>query len=109
MMLARAATIIGCVVLLHAGYSANQYKGLLQSQGADQAYPPLDVLIECVVSFALILLGQTSTLQLESIQLLPDKRFMAFADRFGAPEFARFNHRGREFHARSSGNSGKKR
>ena len=99
-MLSRALTVVGCVTLLHAGYSANQYKGLVHDQGGSMGLPPTDVVVECLLSFVLILFGQLSTLTLESIQVLPDKKFTAFDDRFGAPEFIRFNHRGREFQRR---------
>ena len=104
---AKALTVVGTIVLVHAAYSANQYKGLVHAQGgggeSSKGLPPVDVLVECLVSFLLILVGQLLPLSLESIVSTPDKKVSAFDDRFGAPEFVRFNHRGRYFKKRLAG------
>lgn len=109
-MLNQLLGVAGTVLLLHAGYSANQYKTLLYAQGheSNSSLPPIDVLLECALSFVLILVGQLLPLTLESIQLSPSKKFTTFADRFGAPEYVRFDHRGPEFQRRINRKSGSK-
>ena len=110
-MLNQILCLLGTVVLIHAGYSANQYKTLVYAQSGQDAastLPPLDVIIECVVAFVLIVVGQLMPLSLESIQLAPSKKFMTFADCFGAPEFVRFDHRGLEMQKRIKRASGGK-
>jgi hypothetical protein len=108
-MASRALSVLGTVVLLHAGYSANQYKTLLyaQGQGESGGLPPLDVMIECVVSFGLILLGQLLATSFEFTLTSPQKKFAAFNDRFGAPEFSRFNNRAAAMRKRQLSASGK--
>jgi len=96
----RLLTVAGTVLLLHAGYSSNQYKTLIVAAGDSRSLPPVDVLLECALSFFLILLGQLAPLNLESILVTPDKKFSSFEDKLGAPEFIRFNTRGRALHQR---------
>jgi hypothetical protein len=109
-MASRALSVLGTVILLHAGYSANQYKTLLYAQGHVESggLPPLDVMVECLLSFGLILLGQLLSTSFEFTLTSPQKKFSAFDDRFGAPEFARYNNRSAALRKRQLAVSGKK-
>lgn len=109
-MIAKFLMFFGTVLLIHAGYSANQYKTLAYSQGKENVstLPPADILIECLLSFIFIVVGQMMPLSLESIQISSRNKFMAFADRFGTPDYSRSFHRGREFQKRMTRVTSKK-
>ena len=51
-------TLIGIILLFHAGYSAHHFRRLLSSTDDSVELPPSDVVLECCISFALIMFGQ---------------------------------------------------
>jgi hypothetical protein len=61
----RLITSLGIITLLHSAYSCLHYRSILTSSSIDEtdfnldpSKPPHDVVIECMIGFALCLVGQ---------------------------------------------------
>ena len=74
--------IIGFIVIFHAAYSANQYKSLSNLSNTEfSGNLPLDVLIECVVAFAVIAFGQLSNVKFRNATISNDQRWTSMGNK----------------------------
>ncbi|CAH0480285.1 unnamed protein product [Peronospora belbahrii] len=87
---------VGTLLLVHAGYYSVQYENYAKlTETADAQMPPIEVVVELVVSFLISLVGVLLT----SGEVLPirsndtlDSRSLATV--ISSPDFHVFNHRG---------------
>ncbi len=75
-------TVIGSVILVHAGYSANSLKQLLYESDKvlDLKSMPLDIIVELILSFLLIAIGQLTPLKFKEVVTSPDKVKASYVD-----------------------------
>lgn len=92
----RALLVAGLVLLMHAAVSTVQHRSFLSLEGDEFTSPPLDVLLELAVGFAVAAAGvfasMTPFLPIKTTAQLSEKSPDTVAAR---PEFVLFNHRGR--------------
>ena len=88
-------TFIGIILLFHAGYSAHHFRRLLSSTDDSVELPPSDVVLECCISFALIMFGQIWPIKVLPVRFGKTTNLRRWDESIGAGDFKGFNHRGR--------------
>ncbi|CAM9637399.1 unnamed protein product [Heterosigma akashiwo] len=102
MALSDAFTIIGVIIIVHAGYSTSHFKNLLLNSVhidiSTVQIPPPDVLLECIVGFGLAMLGLISSTK--PLKKAVSEGAAKQDEPNTQPEFYVFNHAGRAFRQR---------
>jgi len=90
-------TTLGTVLMAHAAYSTLHFRSILQDLGdgvvQQEAIPPIDVYIELVVSFILLLLGQLMGMgKLQSAEVFSQNRMPLVAPAYRTRNFDIYAH-----------------
>jgi hypothetical protein len=96
---------LGLLTLLHAAYSLKQYKKIVSFAVAEVklAAPtlPVDVIVELLIAFFLIMLGQMISLKLKKIRITTSTKAKSYEESFNNSDFMVFNNRGTHISKRS--------
>eukprot|EP01032_Pedospumella_encystans_P019022 gene19022-21638_t len=87
-MLTNALTVIGAILLVHAGYSYRHYNQLVSVLDiVESKYPPFDVIVELVVGFLLVVIAQTISLKLKPMKVSANIRSKTYAETMTNSDF----------------------
>mmetsp|Transcript_23481 Transcript_23481/g.21352 ORF Transcript_23481/g.21352 Transcript_23481/m.21352 type:complete len:105 (-) Transcript_23481:50-364(-) len=101
-MLTTIFSLIGAILIIHAGYSANHFKHLLISMNLHEKSTniPIDIIIESLVGFAIILIGQIYQLKLIPALHSPDRLSKTIDEAFNRSEYSTYTNRQRFIYKR---------
>eukprot|EP00615_Pteridomonas_danica_P001583 CAMPEP_0114336656 /NCGR_PEP_ID=MMETSP0101-20121206/5859_1 /TAXON_ID=38822 ORGANISM="Pteridomonas danica, Strain PT" /NCGR_SAMPLE_ID=MMETSP0101 /ASSEMBLY_ACC=CAM_ASM_000211 /LENGTH=105 /DNA_ID=CAMNT_0001468665 /DNA_START=41 /DNA_END=358 /DNA_ORIENTATION=+ len=93
--------IVGMLILIHAAYSAAHYKALVADLNEKTQGPPLDVMVEVAVGFAICMIGSVMSAQkLRPVKGGYDTMNKTFDSLSSPPDFHTFSHRGQVLKSR---------
>ena len=101
--MASLLTALGSLLMAHAAYSTLHYRSILQDLGdVQEPIPPLDVYVEVILSFLLLLIGQmVGAGKLQPVELLAkdgsagSSRVPLVAPAYRTRKFDIYEHRGK--------------
>jgi hypothetical protein len=95
-------TWTGILMLLHAGYSAHHHRRLILLMGAAEIVdsPPIDVIIEALLAFLIILIGKLFPIKLIPVRYSKKTNKKKWEASYGTPHFTTLNSRLKGLHRR---------
>ena len=95
--MSKVLIVLGLLSLIHAGYSAAQYRSYLRLVGEDfTGLLPMDILLQTILSLFVTMAGVVAVNgDFKEIKALEDSKYKSMDNIYNHPTFFTFNHRGR--------------